>query len=123
MKLNSANLSVIPQNIRTPKYDRKQLTASIVHIGVGGFHRAHQCLYLDEVADNLGDLSWGLCGVGLLPHDIKMRDALKSAVDRVKELHEMINGPYDNQVCAHCTWNEDIYVEFPCETLVALDKQ
>lgn len=51
------------------------------------------------------------------------RDALKSAVDRVKELHEMINGPYDNQVCAHCTWNEDIYVEFPCETLVALDKQ
>lgn len=77
MKLNSNNLSGIATNIITPKYDRDKLVSSIVHIGVGGFHRAHQCLYLDEVAAS-GDLNWGLCGVGLLPHDVKMRDALKN---------------------------------------------
>jgi hypothetical protein len=51
------------------------------------------------------------------------RDALKLAVERVKSLHKMIDSEYGNQVCAHCTWDEDVYVEYPCKTVVALDKQ
>jgi mannitol 2-dehydrogenase len=35
-----------------------------VHIGVGGFHRAHQAVYLDELARR-GSTDWGVIGVGL----------------------------------------------------------
>ena len=31
-----------------PAYDRSAITTGIVHIGVGGFHRAHQAMYLDR---------------------------------------------------------------------------
>ena len=71
-----------------PDYDRSATTTGIVHIGVGGFHRAHEAAYLDRLmrrragADPWGDapegscLDWGICGVGLLPADKRMRDAL-----------------------------------------------
>ena len=69
-----------------PAYDRSAITTGIVHIGVGGFHRAHQAMYLDRLmrdgsgSDNPQDacLDWGICGVGLLPGDARMRDALAS---------------------------------------------
>ena len=32
-----------------PTYDRSQVTTGIVHFGVGGFHRAHQAMYLDAL--------------------------------------------------------------------------
>jgi len=35
-----------------------------VHIGVGGFHRAHQAVYLDDLA-RTGETGWGVVGVGL----------------------------------------------------------
>lgn len=61
-------------SIDVPPYDRRAVTASVVHIGVGGFHRAHQAVYLDEVLRR-GELEWGICGVGLLPGDAAVRDA------------------------------------------------
>ena len=54
------------------------MSVGIVHIGVGGFHRAHQAVYLDELmADGLAR-DWAVCGVGVLPGDARMRDALRS---------------------------------------------
>lgn len=47
-----------------PPYDRGALTAGVVHISVGGFHRAHQAVYFDELA-RLGETEWGVVGVGL----------------------------------------------------------
>ena len=32
-----------------PDYDRSAMTTGIVHIGVGGFHRAHEAAYLDRL--------------------------------------------------------------------------
>jgi len=62
------------------KYNRNdgcsQVCAGIVHFGVGAFHRSHQALYLDEVLANGGSTEWGLVGVGLLPFDLPMRDAM-----------------------------------------------
>lgn len=58
------------------------MTNGIVHIGVGGFHRSHQALYLDnyieqeQKANNQQGSTWGICGVGLLKYDEKMRDVL-----------------------------------------------
>jgi len=51
-------------DVRLPGYDRGALTPSVVHIGVGAFHRAHQAVYLDDLAA-AGDLGWGVVGVGL----------------------------------------------------------
>ncbi|GAK50919.1 mannitol dehydrogenase domain protein [Candidatus Moduliflexus flocculans] len=77
-QLNTANLSTFPASIQTPKYDRTHLTQPIiVHIGVGGFHRAHQAVYLDDLLGQ-GLTDWSLCGVCLLPHDKRMYDTMKS---------------------------------------------
>ena len=32
-----------------PEYDRDRVTVGVVHFGVGGFHRAHQAMYLDRL--------------------------------------------------------------------------
>lgn len=76
VKLNASSLNKLASTIETPSYDRRQLTDSVIHIGVGGFHRAHQAVYMDDLLQqNAGD-EWGICGIGLLKHDIGMRDAL-----------------------------------------------
>ncbi len=78
IKLNEASLSSLASHVRVPKYDRHQITNGIVHIGVGGFHRAHQALYLDNYFHEHPGSDWGICGVGLLEFDKRMRDALTS---------------------------------------------
>jgi len=50
--------------VSVPGYDRSALVPAVVHIGVGGFHRAHQEVYLDDLARS-GKTGWGLVGVGL----------------------------------------------------------
>ncbi len=61
-----------------PGYDRDQVSVGIVHFGVGGFHRAHQAMYLDQLMGQGLAMDWGICGVGVMPADLKMRDALVS---------------------------------------------
>lgn len=48
-----------------PVYDRGALRPSVVHIGVGSFHRSHQAVYFDDIAQRGISLDWGLVGVGL----------------------------------------------------------
>src|SRR4051812_3985913 len=60
--------------VRVPHYDRTALTPAVVHFSVGGFHRAHQLVYFDDLAEQ-GVSDWGVVGVGL--HSPAMRDALR----------------------------------------------
>ena len=62
--LSNRTFSSFADRIDVPAYDRAALTPAVVHIGVGGFHRAHQAVYLDGLA-NLGHSRWGEIGVGL----------------------------------------------------------
>ena len=62
--------------VSLPPYDRTGVRVGIVHLGVGGFHRAHQALAVDELLRRGEARDWGICGVGLLPGDAAMRDAL-----------------------------------------------
>jgi mannitol 2-dehydrogenase len=78
IKLNAANLNLLDPNIQVPKYDRQKVGQAIMHVGVGGFHRAHQALYMDDLFHQGGDLQWGYCGVGLLKHDARIRDVMLS---------------------------------------------
>ena len=77
-KLNTANLNQLDPKIQLPRYERKQVGQAIMHVGVGGFHRAHQALYTDDLLTRGEDSQWGFCGVGLLKHDARIRDVMLS---------------------------------------------
>ena len=80
-KLNEANLALSSnEEIILPTYDRKNLTAGILHVGVGNFHRAHQATYLDDLfhLDFEGNKEWGLVGGGIMHFDAAKRDLLQS---------------------------------------------
>src|SRR5438270_3264767 len=72
--LDAETLDAIRPPVVTPGYDRRRLRPAIIHLGVGGFHRAHQAVYLDDLAARGGD--WGERGVGLLSQDRGMAEAL-----------------------------------------------
>ncbi len=85
--LNSQNLAAVGERVPVPAYDRSAVTAGVVHFGVGGFHRAHQAMYLDRLLteDFEAAKDYGICGVGVLPGDARMRDAM-AAQDRLYTL-------------------------------------
>src|SRR5579859_7412170 len=62
--------------VPVPGYDRAALVSRILHVGVGGFHRAHMAVYTDEAAAAGGD--WGIVGAGLLDADARMADVLRA---------------------------------------------
>jgi mannitol 2-dehydrogenase len=78
LPLNVTTLNQLPATVRVPTYDRRQLPQSIVHIGVGGFHRAHQAAYLDDLLHDPKQERFGICGVGLLPQDNRLGEVLRS---------------------------------------------
>jgi mannitol 2-dehydrogenase len=64
------------EGIPVPRYERAALVPRILHLGVGGFHRAHLALYAHELAEAGGD--WGIRGLGRLEGDLRMERALAS---------------------------------------------
>jgi mannitol 2-dehydrogenase len=76
MRLDASTLHDLGPEVSTPGYDRAQVRTGIVHLGVGGFHRSHQAMYLDRLMNRGEALEWGICGVGVLPADARMRDVL-----------------------------------------------
>ncbi|MGO3152637.1 MAG: mannitol dehydrogenase family protein [Galactobacter sp.] len=78
LPLNTANLEAIAaRGVAVPDYDRSGLTPGIVHFGVGGFHRAHQAMVLDDLHAQGLAMDWGIVGAGLLPGDSRMRDVME----------------------------------------------
>src|SRR3954462_2626879 len=76
LPLSPENLPSFPPEVATPAYDRRAVRVGIVHVGVGGFHRAHEAMYLDRLMNDGRALDWGICGVGVLPSDRRMADAM-----------------------------------------------
>lgn len=76
--LNKANLSKLGAHLATPSYDLSQRSSGIVHIGVGGFHRAHQAYYIHQLLGQDKAKNWALTGLGLLEYDRKMYEALNA---------------------------------------------
>ena len=75
--LNGSTLAAI-ETVPTPGYDRTSARVGIVHIGFGNFHRSHQAMYVDALMAQGQGLDWGICGVGILPSDAAMRDAMRA---------------------------------------------
>ncbi len=75
--LNQETVDRLDSRVPVPGYDRSALRVGIVHLGVGGFHRAHQAMYLDALMNRGRALDWALCGVGVLPHDRRIIETLQ----------------------------------------------
>ncbi|WP_455382667.1 mannitol dehydrogenase family protein, partial [Salinispira pacifica] len=75
LRLGNASVGRLSPEIAIPTYDRNRVKPGIIHFGVGGFHRAHQAVYTDDVL-SAGDLSWGIRGAGITPGDVRMHAAL-----------------------------------------------
>lgn len=75
-RLSLQTLGDLGPAVRVPHYERQQLSAGIVHIGVGNFHRAHQAVYLDRLFDLGEGHDWAIIGAGVRPADAEMRARL-----------------------------------------------
>ncbi len=74
--ISAKTLANLGGSVRVPSYRRDQLTAGILHIGVGNFHRAHQAVYLDDLF-NIGEgRDWAIIGAGVREADEVMRQKL-----------------------------------------------
>ncbi|MEP2782477.1 MAG: mannitol dehydrogenase family protein [Pseudoruegeria sp.] len=62
--------------IEHPTYDRANLRAGMVHIGVGNFHRSHQAWYLHRLMQAGKAHDWAIVGAGVRPYDAAMRERL-----------------------------------------------
>ena len=77
LKLSRAALPALAGRAVTPRFDPAAIRPGIVHLGLGGFHRAHMARYTHDLMQNGPDaLQWGIVGAGLLPADQRMHDAL-----------------------------------------------
>src|SRR3546814_7603737 len=88
--LNRATLASVAEqhrldgvSVELPRYPR-HCDKRICHIGVGGFHRAHQAWYLHRLLqDGLAD-GWGIVGIGLRAQDRVLSGILRHQ-DRSEE--------------------------------------
>ena len=92
MKLDKQNLANLGPDIALPAYASADTRQGIAHIGVGGFHRAHQAFYTDALMNTGQGLDWAICGIGLRPEDRNVRDAL-AGQDYLYTLFELGDTP------------------------------
>ncbi len=77
LRLDRSTLSQLSSPIVVPRYDPARVRTGIVHLGLGGFHRAHMARYTHNLMQR-GDeaLEWGIAGAGLLSADLRMQQSL-----------------------------------------------
>ena len=69
LPINAQTISSLKARLDVPGYDRTRIKTGIAHIGIGGFHRAHQAAYMDALFEKGAALDWGICAIALLPQD------------------------------------------------------
>ena len=75
--LTRGRLPALPVGFETHLYDMRRVSHGIVHLGLGGFHRAHMARYTHDLMGQDEDaLSWGIKGAGLRAADRDLLDAL-----------------------------------------------
>ncbi|HUB11391.1 MAG TPA: mannitol dehydrogenase family protein [Acetobacteraceae bacterium] len=75
--LSIATIGSLPPSVAGPRYDLTQRRVGIVHLGLGGFHRAHMARYTHALMQqDASALQWAIAGAGLLPADQRMAAAL-----------------------------------------------
>ncbi|MEP5254206.1 MAG: mannitol dehydrogenase family protein [Winogradskyella arenosi] len=103
IKLNQKNLAEISKEIPTPTYNRSQLKTGIVHVGIGGFHRAHEAFYTDQLLQDESITDWGICGVALLDFDTKIYNTLKEQDGLYTLIIKELDGTHTKRVIGAIT--------------------
>jgi len=75
--LSKKNLALISEKMEVPAYPAEEGTYRILHLGVGNFHRSHQAYYLHKLLMKQ-PVPWRICGAGLMPQDLSMKEALRA---------------------------------------------
>lgn len=78
VKLSLTNLDMLPASVGRPAYAREDLSAGILHFGVGNFHRAHQAEYLDRLFAAGESHDWAIVGAGVFEGERKGKDVLQA---------------------------------------------
>ncbi len=75
--LNRENLARLPPALAVPRYDVRDVLPGILHIGLGGFHRAHMARYTHDLMQLDSEaLRFGIIGTGLRESDKSLLDRL-----------------------------------------------
>lgn len=87
--LRRADPPPLPPGFEPRRYELTHVTSGIVHLGLGGFHRAHMARYThDLMGGDPAALAWGITGAGLRDADrpllatLAAQDGLYSLVER-----------------------------------------
>ena len=96
--LNARTLAYWRGRLPMPDYDRDLVTAGVVHVGVGGFHRAHQAMYHDQLMNQGTTLDWGICGVGVMAADRRMKEVLDAQDGLYTLVLKHSDGTYEPRV-------------------------
>lgn len=116
--LNQENLGILPPNVKTPSYDRDKVKTSIVHIGVGNFHRSHEAYYTNELMERYGVLDCGICGVGLLDYDRRIYNILKDQ----DGLYTLVTKELDGSLSAKVIGSIVEFLFAPENTIAVIEK-
>lgn len=88
LPLSRANLAGFDAAVERPGYALDAVATGIVHLGLGGFHRAHMARYTHDLMQLEPEaLQWGIAGAGMRPSDLTGVEALR-AQDRLYTLME-----------------------------------
>jgi mannitol 2-dehydrogenase len=101
--LGEGALAALASEVPTPGYDRGQVRPGVVHFGVGGFHRAHQAMYHDRLLNQGEGLEYGICGIGVMPGDRAMKDALDAQDGLYTLVLKHSDGTYEPRVIGAIT--------------------
>jgi mannitol 2-dehydrogenase len=96
--LSGRTLTSLADRLPIPAYDRSRVSTGVVHFGVGGFHRAHQAMYHDQLMNQGTALDWGICGVGVMPADRRMKEALDAQDGLYTLVLKHSDGKYEPRV-------------------------
>jgi mannitol 2-dehydrogenase len=96
--LSAQTLAYWRSRLPAPGYDRELITPGVIHIGVGGFHRAHQAMYHERLMAERRALHWGICGVGVMAGDRAMKAALAAQDGLYTLVSKHSDGTYEPRV-------------------------
>ena len=69
--MNKSNNKNVNSNgvLKSSKFDLKENSIGVIHIGVGNFHRSHQAVYFNNILKNNIYSHWGIAGINLRSED------------------------------------------------------
>ncbi len=116
--LNQENLGSMPPNVKTPSYNRDKVKTSIVHIGVGNFHRSHEAYYTNELMERYGVLDYGICGIDLLEYDRRIYNILKDQ----DGLYTLVTKELDGSLSANVIGSIVEYIFAPENPIAVIER-